>query len=82
MLFFWEDGDVDRCSMVGAGARQNMENLYRFESCECVIPYVLCGAECWIALSLRIKGDCGRWKMELPIDPMKSPFFVGLFSLI
>jgi hypothetical protein len=44
--------------MVRAGAYRNTGNLDIFGSCEYVIPYDLCGAECWIALSLRITGDC------------------------
>jgi hypothetical protein len=43
--------------MVRAGARQNTGSLYRFGPHECVIPYVLCGVEYWIALSSRI--TCG-----------------------
>jgi hypothetical protein len=26
---------------------------------ECVTPYVICGVEYWIALSLQITGSCG-----------------------
>lgn len=41
----WEDDDGDRKLMVCAGARRNTGSLYRFELCECVIPYILCGVE-------------------------------------
>ena len=46
-------------SMVRVDARWNTEDLYRFGPRECVTPYVLCGVEFWIALSLHITGRCG-----------------------
>jgi hypothetical protein len=46
-------------SIVHVDARWNTEDLYRFGPRECVTPYVLCGVEFWIALSLHITGRCG-----------------------
>jgi hypothetical protein len=64
--------------MIRARARHNMGYLYRFELRKCVI-LVLCGAEYWIAMSSKITGDCGRWKMKLHINLMEcSLFFVGV----
>jgi hypothetical protein len=65
--------------MICVGARRNTRDLYRFKMRKCVLPYVLCGAEYWIPLSLKITSDCGRWKMKLPINLMEcSHFLVGV----
>jgi hypothetical protein len=43
---------------------------------KCVLPYVLCGAEYWIALGSKISSDCERWKMKLPINLMECSLFL------
>jgi hypothetical protein len=62
--------------MIRVGARWNTGDLYRFGLRKCVLPYVLCGAEYWIALSSKISSDCGRWKMKLPINLMERSLFL------
>jgi hypothetical protein len=62
--------------MIRVGARWNTGDLYRFGLRKCVLSYVLCGAEYWIALSSKISSDCGRWKMKLPINLMECSLFL------
>jgi hypothetical protein len=47
---------------VHVGACRNTGSLYMFRPHECVIPYIMCGAEYRIALNLHITG--GLWMMK------------------
>jgi hypothetical protein len=65
--------------MIRVGAHRNTGDLYRFGFRKCVLPYVLCGAEYWIAMSSKITSDCGMWKMKLSINLMEcSLFLIGV----